>query len=104
MSNKEFQVNYLPIAKKDLEEIIKYIQTDNPSAALDFLNQIDETISKLKEFPYMGKTPKDEHLKFLNYRMLVIENYLVFYTVKEEVTEVEIKRIIHGKRKYNFLI
>ena len=48
MSNKEFQVNYLPIAKKDLEEIIEYVQIDNPGAALELLNQIDETISKLK--------------------------------------------------------
>lgn len=102
--NKKYNVVYLPVARKDLVEIIKYIQTDNPSAAMDFLNKIDETISKLENFPHMGTVPKDTLLKFKGYRMLVIQSYLVFYIVNEDNAEVEIRRIIHGKRKYDFLL
>jgi len=104
MSNKEYKINYLPIAKKDLNEIIEYIQADDPNTALELLNKIDESISQLSTFPYRGTTPDDENLQSKNYRMLVVKAYLVFYIVNEDEKEVEIRRIIHGKRKYDFLL
>jgi len=62
---------------------------------------IDKVISKLDYFPYMGYIPKDQRLIQLNYRTLVVENYRVFYVVLDEI--IEIRRILHGKRKYDFL-
>ena len=102
--NKKFKINYLPIAKNDLEEVMDYIQKDSPNIALDFLNTIDKTISKLRDFPYMGVKPKDKHLKSKGYRILTIKNYLVFYVVYENIQEIEIRRIFHGKRKFKFLL
>ena len=101
MSNK-CEVHYLPAAEKDLTDILEYIRKNNPSAALKLINEIDETISKLEEFPNMGVIPKGLRLKSLNYRMLIIGNYLVFYTATNNF--VEIRRILHGKRKYSFII
>ncbi|ACL70124.1 type II toxin-antitoxin system mRNA interferase toxin, RelE/StbE family [Halothermothrix orenii] len=102
--SKKYKILYLPIARKDLIEIIEYIQQDNPSAALELLNKIEETISKLENFPYMGTQPKDSLLQYKGYRVLIIESFLVFYVVKGNKSEVEIRRIIHGKRKYDFLL
>ncbi|MFA5881118.1 MAG: type II toxin-antitoxin system RelE/ParE family toxin [Eubacteriales bacterium] len=99
---KKYRIRYLPSAEKDFMEIIEYIRADNPTAAINFIDQIDETISKLEDFPLMGQIPKDRRLQSQNYRMLIIGNYLVFYAVKDTV--VEIRRILHGKRKYCFLI
>ena len=101
MDNR-FRIEYLPIAENDLTQILEYIQVDNPSAALSFIEEIDRAISKLAFFPFMGPVPKDQRLIYLNYRMLVIGNYLVFYAILEDV--VEIRRIIHAKRKYDFLV
>lgn len=100
--SKKYRIEYLPVAQKDLTEIIEYIQKDNPSAALAFLDEIDETISKLENFPFMGQVPKDRHLEYLGYRTLIIGSYLVFYVVKEDCAE--IRRVLHGKRKYSFLL
>jgi len=97
----EYPIEYLPIAEKDLLEILEYIQNDNPSAALQLLEEIDKVISKLAYFPYMGYIPKDQRLIQLNYRNLIVENYRVFYVVLDEI--IEIRRILHGKRKYDFL-
>lgn|GEM_PF-5202073 len=55
----------------------------------------------LADFPHMSVVPKDMRLKSLNYRMLIIDNYLVFYVVRNQI--VEIRRILLGKRKYFFL-
>jgi plasmid stabilization system protein ParE len=101
MSGK-FHIEYLPIAEKDLTEILDYIQIDNPTAALKLPDDVDKAVSKLAHFPYMGRVPKDQRLIQLNYRMLIEDNYLVFYVVLDNV--VEIRRIVHGKRKYDFLI
>ena len=95
--SQKYSIQYLPIAQQDLIDILDYIKQDNPGAALKLINEIDEVISKLEDFPFMGFTPKDLYLKSLNYRMLVIDNYLVFYIVKDLI--VEIRRIIHGKNE-----
>lgn len=99
---RRYNIEYLPIAAQDLTEIIDYIKIDDPQAALNLLDMIDESISKLELFPQMGTIPKDIRLHSLGYRMLVIQNYLVFYIVLDNV--IEIHRIISGKRKYNFLL
>jgi len=102
MDNK-FSIEYLPTAEKDLIDIFEYILSDNPSAATSFLDHVDQSILKLEDFPYMGVVPKDTRLKYLSYRILLVENYLVFYVVHEVQELVEIRRVLHGKRRYNFL-
>lgn len=100
MTNK-FEINYLPIAEQDLTEIIDYISIDNPEAAISVLNIIDQAIDRLSDFPHSGSIPNDIRLRSLNYRIIVVGNYLVFYVVMND--EVEIRRILHGRRKYDFL-
>lgn len=100
--NQKCEVHYLPAAQQDLIDILNYIKQDNPTAALKLIHEIDGVISKLEDFPNMGVTPKDLRLKSLNYKMLVIDNFLVFYAIKGSI--IEIRRIVHGKRKYSFLL
>jgi len=99
--DKKYPIEYLPVAQKDLVEIQEYIKKDNPSAALNFLNTLDETVSKLEDFPFMGQVPTDRRLEYLGYRILIVGSYLVFYVVNDDY--VEIRRILHGRRKYSFL-
>ncbi|MBI5418369.1 type II toxin-antitoxin system RelE/ParE family toxin [Candidatus Poribacteria bacterium] len=98
----KYKIHYLPCAQKDLTEIIEYIKIDSPNEALDMLTKIDNAILKLKNFPFIGKIPKDNRLRYLNYRILIIDHYLVFYVIINN--EVEIRRILHGKRDYMFLL
>jgi addiction module RelE/StbE family toxin len=100
--NKKYRIEYLPIAEQDLTNIIEYITLDSPQSALKLLDEIDESILKLEDFPYMGINPRDTRLQRLKYRILVVSNYLVFYVVKDDY--VEIRRILHGKRKYQFIL
>lgn len=99
---RKYEIRYLPSAQEDLFEILDYIKVDNPNAAIEFIKQIESEISKLASFPRMGVIPNDSQLQTSGYRMLVIDNYLVFYVVLNNV--VEIRRVIHGKRRYSFLL
>ncbi len=99
---KKYRIKYLPVAQRDLIEIIEYIKIDNPGSAIKFLNRLDKSVVKLEDFPFIGQVPKDRRLQGLNYRILLVDSYLVFYVVKDSI--VEIRRIIHGKRRYSFLL
>lgn len=98
---KKYKIEYLPSSARDLTEIVEYIKIDSPQSAMNFTDKIDESISRLEQFPFTGVVPKDIRLQSLGYRTLIIENYLVFYVVSDDI--VEIRRIISGKRKYDFL-
>jgi toxin ParE1/3/4 len=100
--SKKYEVRYLLAAQQDLTDILNYIRQDNPTAAYKFIQEIDKVVSGLEEFPSISVIPKDLRLKSLNYRMLVIDNYLVFYVIKDKI--VEIRRIVHGQRKYSFIL
>ena len=97
-----YEIRYLSIAEKDLIDIFEYIKKDNPSAAISQLEKFDKSISQLALNPFLGVIPKDERLKKLGYRMLIVDKYLVFYIVKTET--VQIRRIIHEARRYSFLL
>ena len=99
---KKYRIEYLPIAEQDITEIVEYIMLDDPTTALSMLNKFDEAISILEYFPFSGSTPNDIRLQALNYRMLMVESYIVFYVVLDKT--IEVRRILHGKRKYNFLL
>lgn len=98
---KIFPIKYLPSAAQDITEIIEYISLDNPPASLNLLNKFDESISILAHFPFSGSIPKDFRLQHLNYRALV-QSYIVFYVAQDDF--IEIRRVFHAKRKYDFLL
>jgi toxin ParE1/3/4 len=97
-----FKIRYLSPAVNDLDDIFNYIMSDNPSAAVSLLEKFDHSISQLAINPEIGVIPKDDRLKKLGYRMLIIGKYLVFYVVKANT--IQIRRIIHGARQYSFLL
>ena len=97
-----FKIRYLSTAENDLDDIFTYILRDKPSAAASLLKNFDRSISQLAFNPELGVIPKDERLKKLGYRALVVEKYLIFYVVKGKT--VQIRRVNHGARQYSFLL
>ncbi len=100
--SKPHRIRYLSTAQKDLIDIFEYINKDNPTAAISQLERFDKSISQLALNPSIGVIPNDERLKKLGYRMLIVGKYFVFYVVKGET--VQIRRVIHGARRYSFLL
>ena len=96
------EIRYLPTAENDLDDIFDYIMIDNPSAAVSILEKFNHSISQLAFNPELGVVSKDDRLKKMGYRILIIGKYLVFYVVKANI--IQIRRIIHGARQYNFLL
>jgi toxin ParE1/3/4 len=94
MANR-YALRYLPIAIDDLISIFDWIAGDSPANAMAFIEKLDQRIGSLKIHPFLGRIPRDDQLK--NYRLLVIESYLVFYVVHGRT--VEIYRVVHCSRQ-----
>lgn len=91
------KVKYLPLAQKDLRIIIDYIADTlkAPKAAMDLVDALDTSISRLAQFPYSCRVYQPIQPLEAEYRILPVKKYLVFYVVTEH--EVEIQRILYAK-------
>ncbi len=92
------KVELLPVAFEDLDEIFDYILLENPTAAKNMLDNIMTAFRRLEQFPYSGVKLIDESLKYYNFRMLIIEPYVAFYRLIDNM--VYVYRILHGTRDY----
>lgn len=93
-------------AEDQLRDIIYYIADDSGSIdiAIKYLDKIEESINRLKEFPNSGSIPRYSILKKQGYRVVIIEKHLIFYKVNEENKTVIIYAIVDGRREYQNLI
>lgn len=78
-------------ARRDLAQIWADIAVHNASAADRILDRISSAYGRLKTYPELGPTRPDLGD---NARMLVVDQWLVLYTMKQP--GVEIVRIVHG--------
>jgi len=102
MPTSKFQVRLLKIAEEDFTEIVSFIAADNPTAARAIANKIEKNLELLSENPHLGRIPRDEEIRNLRYRYLIVQNYLIFYTIEEKT--ILIHRILHGAQNYKSIL
>jgi plasmid stabilization system protein ParE len=94
--SSKYTVRLLSIAEQDLAELVSYLAAENPQAATQILDRIEARLQTLTALPFAGRVPHDLKLTALGYRVLVIDNYLVFYKVKGTI--ILVHRVLHGAR------
>ncbi len=97
-----YEVKIYPAAQEDLREIVVYLNTLSPQAALRYYDLLTEKIESLTELPERCPLAKDIQLRLRGYRVLPVEAYLVFYMVCG--TAVQIRRILYARRQYEGLL
>lgn len=98
-----YKLSYLPLANRDIADVVNYIADElfAPKAALDLLDVLDKSISRLRDFPYSCRVYQPVKPLEQEYRIMPIKNYAVFYTVDEQKKIVEITRVIYAKRDFD---
>lgn len=93
-------------ATKDLENIIGYITGNlyNFTAAKDFADEVEQCYKKLSVIPFMYELCRDERLKRLGYRKVVIKNYIMVYRIDNDRRLVYVMRFFYGKQNYADLL
>jgi toxin ParE1/3/4 len=102
MPKVKYQINLTEAAEQDLTEIVDYIADENPAAALKVAIRIEKNILKLEDFPLIGVELCISRLARKGYRILIVDDYLIFYIIADNKI-IEIRRILSGKRDYQFL-
>jgi len=86
----------------DLNDIVSYLNTLSPQAAIKYYDLLVEKIGSLAELPQRCPFVRDVALKAKGYRFLMVENYLVFFVIKDDT--VQICRILYNKREYRWFL
>lgn len=98
----KYQIRLLSIAEEDFTEIISFIASDNPVAAETLACKIEKNLELLTKNPKLGRIPREEEIRNLGYRYLIVQNHLIFYTIEEKT--IFIHRILHGARDYKTIL
>lgn len=99
---EQYKVKIYPAAERDLLDIVDYLNTLSPSAALKYYDLLTEEIASLSHMPERCPRPRDLALAAKGYRYLIVEKYLVFYVIEGDT--VQIRRILYGKRDYQSIL
>ena len=97
---KKYNIEYSLDAKQDLIEIKQYIKYNlqEPEIAQKLILKIRKEISTLKNNPEIYTIIDDDIIKKLEIRKLIIDNYNVFYRIKNN--NIQIVRIMYGRRNW----
>ena len=97
---KKYNIEYSRESKEDLIEIKQYIKYNlqEPEMANKLILKIRKSIKALKNNPEIYTIIDDDVIRKLEIRKLIIDNYIVFYRIKNDT--IEIVRIMYGKRNW----
>ena len=87
-----YEIEYLPLAVSDLENIVGYLVQFYPGTTRCVMKELNQAISRLADNPRMCEEYSDDPF----FRKPVVNKYLVFYSIQEKSHIVEISRILRA--------
>ena len=102
----EYRIEFSGKAKRDMLDIHAYIagNLQEPGTADRLLDRIEAGIQTLGYMPLRYAIEQSEHLKLKDMRKMLVDNYLVFFTVDEEQNTVFIIRVLYARRDWMNLL
>lgn len=96
----QYNIRYSKEAKQDLINIKKYIKYNlqEPNIANKLITKIKKEIGKLPVDAKIYNIIDDDFIKKLEIRKIIVDNYIVFYRIKNKT--IEIVRIMYGRRNW----
>ena len=97
-----YQIIITVSAEQDIKQAVNYIaeELQNPIAAKRLLDNATIAISTLEELPSRHALTKEDDLAKRGVRLFPVDDYLVFYVVREKTQTVVIERFLHGRRDW----
>ena len=102
MDINKYKLIITPTAYEEMIEIYDYISKKlyAENAAKKLMKKVEEKIERLKYTPKLyAKIEKIDKLR-RNYRRIIINNYIILYTIDEENNTVFISHMYYGRRNY----
>ncbi len=96
----KYNIEYSKESKQDLIGIKQYIKYNlqEPETSQKLISKIRNEINNLKSNPEIYAIIDDGLIKKLEIRKLIVDNYIVFYRIKNN--NIEIVRVMYGRRNW----
>lgn len=96
----EYEVKITRQALDQMKEIIHYVSHNlmSPDVANHLLDQLQSNILKLSNFPKRHMLVEEEPWRTEGIRRFVVQNFLVYYWVDDEKSEVHVTAVVYNKR------
>jgi len=87
-------------ANRDLRSIYEYIayELESPKNASGQLKRLEDAILKLNVFPKKFRLYEKEPWHSLGLRIMVVDNYLIFYIPNDDIKTVNVLRVVYCGR------
>ena len=98
-----YSIQYTETAVRDLTETVEYIDHVllNPDVADHLLDELDNKLTYLAEYPYAHPVVDDPFLKNQSIHFTLINHYLAFYIIDDDDHKtVHIIRFVHFQRDW----
>lgn len=95
-----YSLNITKHAERDILSAVDYIEFNlfDQKASDDLLDEVETSISELRNYPMKYQLAEDAVLKNWGIRYFVVKNYLVFYVVEKNM--IYIVRFLYKKRDW----
>ena len=102
----EFCYKLTAKAEADLDGIVSYIavQLENPQAAADFLNKLQDAAYEACSFPESGSQVSNEFLPYKGIRKKPVGSYIMYYFPDMDAETVYVLRVIYGRRNLDDIL
>ena len=102
-SKKEiYEIEFTEDARDEIREIYEYISKNlvNKEAAKRLMRKMRNSVMDLAESPRLyAKIEKKDRMK-KEFRRIVVDNYIILYTIEKNKKTVYISHMYYGKRNY----
>ena len=97
---KKYNIEYSKESKQDLIGIKQYIKYNlqESETANKLISNIRKEINALKDNSEIYAIIDDDIIKKLEIRKLIVDNYIVFYRIKDN--NIQIVRVMYGRRNW----
>ena len=101
-----YDVEVTQIAEQDYNRAEDYIKNElyNQKAAAGLAKKLHEAIKDLSFFPKKYPLCNDDYLRLWEIRFVPVNNYLLFYIVREDARTVYVLRFLYGRRNWQKIL
>jgi toxin ParE1/3/4 len=102
-SEHVFEVEWTEVALADLEELLGFIEREEPTAARVVLQRLEQAAQRLARHPHRGRVvPELARFEIRLYRELIVRPWRVLYRVGQR--RVFVMAVLDGRRDLEALL
>lgn len=100
----KFEIEFSDSCKEEIEEIYQYISENlvSENSAKRLMRKLRNKINNLTYNPEMYEKIHRKNLRSQEFRKIVVDNYVIFYTIDNKKKKIYISHMYYSKRNYYF--